>query len=182
MKRLQVIATFFLSLLVLNAAGYYWLLAETSHRNQEEAQVFWQERQNSDTDIVSIKIPLVVPYFQGSREFEATSGQVEFQGEYYQLVQQKLQNDTLHVVCVRDGQAKALHQALAEFVQQFSHEADGENDSAKPVRNFPSEYLSHTIGLIPLQSGWVSHRPFSISLSASPEGLSYPPFIPPRFL
>lgn len=180
MKRLRLIAVFFLSLFLLNAAGYYWLLAETYQRNREEAHIFWQERQNAREDLVTMKIPLSVPYLQGSAEFEATSGQVKFQGEYYQLVQQKLYNDTLYVVCVRDGQAKARHQALAEFVQQFSHtDADDDQDAAAPVKHASAEYMSHTIVLTSLQAGWVSDRLFFLSAALSPKGLHDDPFIPP---
>lgn len=180
MKRLRVIAAFFLALFVLNAAGYYWLLAETHQRSTEEAQVFWQERQNSREDLVTMKIPLAVPYLQGSAEFEATSGQVKFEGEFYQLVQQKLDHDTLHVICVRDGQAKARHQALAEFVQQFSHsDADDDHDAAAPVKYASTEYMSHTITLTSLQTGWVRDRLFFNAPVLFPEGLSYDPFIPP---
>lgn len=158
MKRLQFIALFFLALFVLNAAGYYWLLAETRLRDHEEAQMFWQERQNAVEDLITMKIPLAVPYLQGSAEFEATSGQVKFQGEYYQLVRQKLQNDTLHVVCVRDGQAKARHQALAEFVQQFAQAGE---DEEKPLtgavlKNFSKDYVSLSIRLESQVAGWVS--------------------------
>lgn len=180
MKRLQCIALFFLALFVLNAAGYHFLLLQTQQRDRDEAHVFWQERQNALEDLVTMKIPLAVPYLQGSAEFEATTGQVKFEGEYYQLVQQKLQNDTLHVVCVRDGQAKARHQALAEFVQQFSHaDSEDENDSAKPVKNASTDYLSQRIGLTAHQAGWVSQQLFFFSHSVSPKGLSYDPFIPP---
>lgn len=180
MKRLQVIALFFLALFVLNAAGYYWLLAETRQRDEEEAQLFWQERQNSREDLITMKIPLTVPYLQGTPEFEATSGQVKFQGEYYQLVQQKFHNDTLHVVCVRDGQAKARHQALTEFVQQFSHnDSDHEKGTVPSVKNAATEFVSHVISITAGHTGWVSNALFFIPQSSFLNGLSYDPFIPP---
>jgi hypothetical protein len=180
MKRLPLIASFFLALLVLNAGGYYWLLIQTQQRDREEAEVFWQERQNAQEDLITMKIPLAVPYWQGQVEFESATGQVHFQGEYYQLVQQKLQNDTLHVVCVRDGQAKARHQALAEFVQQFAQTGDDEEgDSASLLKNFSKDYLSKVIQLAIGYTGWEADQApashYSFALLASAKSLVVPP-------
>jgi hypothetical protein len=180
MKRLPLIASFFLALLVLNAVGYYVLLIQTQQRDQDEAQVFWQERQNAQEDLITMKIPLAVPYWQGQAEFEAANGQVMYQGEYYQLVQQRLTNDTLHVVCVRDGQAKARHQALAEFVQQFAPNAeDEEGDAPSLLKSFSKDYLSNVIQLTVGQFGWEADRtqpvPFENELLFLATGITSPP-------
>ena len=56
----------------------------------------------NEAEMITVKIPISVPYASDSEEFERVDGLFEHKGEFYRLVKQRLFLDTLYVVCVKD--------------------------------------------------------------------------------
>lgn len=72
-------------------------------------------------EMVTFNVPLAVPYYNDSRDYERVSGAFEHNGEFFRLVKEKLQRDTLYIVCIKDHKEKRLFNALTDFVK-LSHE------------------------------------------------------------
>ncbi len=49
--------------------------------------------------------------------YERVNGEFEHNGEFFKLVKQKLENDTLSVVCIRDHKEKELLGAFKDFIK-----------------------------------------------------------------
>jgi hypothetical protein len=49
--------------------------------------------------------------------YERVNGEFEHNGEFFKLVKQKLENDTLNIVCIRDHKEKELFGAFRDFIK-----------------------------------------------------------------
>lgn len=74
-----------------------------------------EANQYSEGETIVLTIPLSMPYPTYQNGFERVDGEFEYQGEHYKLVKQKLENDTLFIVCIKDQESKKIFTALADF-------------------------------------------------------------------
>ena len=161
LKRLLTIVL--LAIFTFNLGGYYllfWLLKEQANAelsakldvgNYDESQTF------------EVKIPLSMPYPLQSNGFERQSGQFTYEGEQFQIVKQKLENDVLTIVCMKDAMATHIEKVTKAFTETSSdqHE-DGKLNL--PVK-VSQEYLSSTQFTSNETMGWVLSIPNAIYIS-----------------
>jgi hypothetical protein len=69
----------------------------------------------SSEEVVVLTVPVSLPYPVHDEGYQRASGEVEYHGEYYQLVKQKIENDTLFMVCVKDQHQKRLDRTMNEY-------------------------------------------------------------------
>lgn len=69
----------------------------------------------SSEHVVVLTLPVSLPYPIHDPGYERAQGEVEYNGEYYQLVKQKVEHDTLFMVCVKDPNQKRLDKTLNEY-------------------------------------------------------------------
>lgn len=74
-----------------------------------------EANQYSDQETVVLTIPLTMPYPVYQNGYERVHGEFEYQGAQYTLVKQKLENDTLFIVCIRNEESKKISAVLADF-------------------------------------------------------------------
>ena len=100
---------------LFNVAGYhvvFWALrsqakSDLLHRLDADAY--------SSEEVVVLTVPVSLPYPVYDEGYQRASGEVEYHGEYYQLVKQKIENDTLFMVCVKDHHQKRLDRTMNEY-------------------------------------------------------------------
>jgi hypothetical protein len=105
-----------------------------------------------DNETVTLKIPLSIPYYPDT-DFERVDGEIEHNGDFYRLVKQKLHQDTLHIVCIRDEQRSVVKQALADYVKTFADQSADRSQHSK-IPPFIKDYLSTAANLSELTTGW----------------------------
>ena len=102
------------------------------------------ERSPESRDIV-IKVPVSVPYQTSWDSPEPAEGQIEHQGEFYQMVTRQLINDTLYVHCEFDQNAR---DQFMNLVSRITDEVTGNaSESQKQshstvLKSFLKEYMS----------------------------------------
>jgi len=69
----------------------------------------------SSEEVVVLTVPVSLPYPVHDEGYQRASGELEYHGEYYQLVKQKIENDTLFMVCVKDQHQKRLDRTMNEY-------------------------------------------------------------------
>ncbi|HEY5917992.1 MAG TPA: hypothetical protein VIU13_11345 [Chryseolinea sp.] len=69
----------------------------------------------SSEEVVVLTIPVSLPYPVYDEGYQRANGELEYKGEYYQLLKQKIENDTLFMVCVKDHQQKRLDRTMNEY-------------------------------------------------------------------
>jgi hypothetical protein len=71
----------------------------------------------SADDVVVLTLPVTLPYAIHNPGYERAVGEVEHAGEFYHLVKQKIENDTLFIVCLKDEVQKRLQQKMNEYAK-----------------------------------------------------------------
>lgn len=151
----RAFATLMLVLFLLNVLGYYGIY----HGLMAKSSTDLASQVSGNVDAIgatmTIKVPLTVPYGVDSREYEAVSGQFEFEGEIYQMVKQKLVRDTLYVVGVKDERSSMWSKALAEYVMSFSDTRGDDSQDVTASPGFIKDFISITISVTGQTCGWV---------------------------
>lgn len=163
-------------LLLLNVLGYYGLFMGLKYNNTLSVTSRIDAQDYDESETVTLKIPLSVPYY-GDTDFERVDGEIEHGGQFYRLVKQKLQKDTLHIVCIRDTRAKHIHEALTDYVSTFADQS-AERSSTKTIQSFIKDYCPSTFSLLGEASGWseeLSDKVLRVSLPEMSQSFPAPP-------
>jgi len=168
--RLKRLTTILLTaLLLLHVLGYYGLFVGLQYQNN----LALIQRLNTDTytadETVTLRIPLSVPYVADDAEYQRVDGEFEHEGELYHMVKQRLSDDTLYVVCIKDHQGNRISQALKDYVKTFadSKASDGKTP-AKTYTSFSKDYMTSSYSIAEFSEGWYAA---AVATPAQPQDL-----------
>ncbi|HMP99250.1 MAG TPA: hypothetical protein PKC24_05665 [Cyclobacteriaceae bacterium] len=139
---------------MLNILGYYGVLMGIKHKHTQNLLLQFDADNYADLQEVTFKIPLAWPYAPSSLDYNRTNGEFEYEGEVYRLVKQKLQSDTLYLVCVRDFKSKAINQLLTDYVKTFTDKTDENNNSNSLLLKLFKDYMLAQVSLQSVNKGW----------------------------
>lgn len=71
----------------------------------------------NELELVTIKVPLNLPYQQNWNEFERYDGDVTVDGVHYKYVMRKVYNDSLILKCLPNETKQQLHKAERQYFQ-----------------------------------------------------------------
>lgn len=154
MNRLKRLTAIFLVLLLLfNALGFYGLFVGLRYKTAMDLVQRLDNHDYQEAETVTLKVPLTVPYHLDS-EYERVDGEIEHNGEFYRLVKQKLEKDTLYIVCIKDQDTKRIKQALADYVKTFTDKPVDAKHAGKFLTSFIKDFLPTSIEITPATAGW----------------------------
>ena len=148
----KVASLFLVLLLLLNVLGYYAIFLGLKYSNSRQVTQRLDTNNYSASETITLKIPLTIPYY-GDTDFERVDGEIEHKGEFYRLVKQKLEKDTLHIVCIRDVKSKHIQQALEEYVKTFADQS-ADRSTTKTSYSFIKDYVQACFQLEDSALGW----------------------------
>ena len=160
MKRIFSIAMLFLFL--LNVLGYYGVLVGLRFKNVQQLVQRLDKDAYNPSETFTFKVPLTVPYYTDSRDFERVDGEFEHDGEVYRLVKQRLHQDTLSIVCVKDLESKKINSALADYVKTFTDKPESSKQAVKSLQLI-KDYIPFSIAVNTNSSGWEIAPDYSIA-------------------
>lgn len=109
----------------------------------------------ASADVVVLTMPLALPYPIHTPRYERVDGEVEHRGEFYRLVKQKVENDTLFMVCIKDSEQKRIQQTMNEFTSLTNNlPADAQktfDHLGKLFKDYTSSFLSAPLKLLVLK-------------------------------
>jgi hypothetical protein len=142
-------------LLLFNAMGFYGLFVGLRFKSASDLVERLNNQQYNEEEAITVKVPITVPYtLSASEEFERVDGEVEHQGEFYRLIKQKFENDTLYIVCIKDRESKRIHNALADYVKTFTDKPVDGKQNGKISLNFIKDFLPSEIVISSVTDGW----------------------------
>jgi hypothetical protein len=162
MKKLVAIAL--LCLFLFNIGGYsvlYWIANQQASK-ELRSQLDRDEFSGSQT--ITIKVPVSLPY-QPDRDYERVDGEFEYQGQFYQLVKQRVLGDTLYVVCIIDSKKKELVDGMNKYTKANvapTQESSSANQPLKVASGNPLQDYSNgtAIELTSSSPGWTIAYPY----------------------
>lgn len=150
----QITAIFLVLLLLFNALGFFGLFVGLQYKTKLDLVQRLDNDDYLEEETVTLKVPLALPYHIDSDEYERVDGEIEHNGEFYQLVKQRLVKDTLYIVCIKDHDSKRIKQALADYVKTFTDKPVDAKHAGKIFAGFIKDFLPTHIEIASASSGW----------------------------
>lgn len=114
------------------------------------------------SETITFAVPLSMPYGVDYNDYERVNGEFVYNGNFYKLVKQKFQHDTLFVVCVNDKKEKKLVSDLNDYVKLTNDLPSSSQPTSKLLLNsFTKDYVSHTTLQLISEAGWILNFTFS---------------------
>lgn len=163
----KLVTSILIGLILLNTVGFYGIFLGLKVKYAIDANDILDRDLASSEEMMTIKVPLTVPYAADQIDYERVSGDFEFQNEVYRLYKQKLSKDTLYIVCFKDVNSKKINQALSDYVKTFADKPQSTKPSAaKEAPLFIKDYLQTGISIESEHSGWENPIRFGANVKA----------------
>lgn len=156
----KLVAIFMLAVFAFNVAGYQLLYNYLSDKSDKNLETALDANDYRDEDLITIKQPTNLPYYNDSKDFQRVNGEVEIEGVKYKYVKCRVYNGFLEMLCIpnrarmqieqsKNDYAKVAH----DFQQNDTQKKDG---SQKSFNKSISEYEEQSMMTIDRSSTLVS--------------------------
>lgn len=150
----KLFSILFIALILFNISGYYAVFLGLQYKNERELTEKFDTESYGDSETITIKIPIAIPYASESTEFERVDGEFEHNGEYYRLIKQLFSQDTLYVVCLKDIQSKRINKAMGDYIKTFTGKPGNTPETNTFNDSIIKDYIAQAFSISHLSSGW----------------------------
>lgn len=147
----------FLLIFLFNVGGYYIVFWGLRSQAKSDLLHRLDAEQYSSEDLVVLTIPISVPYPIQQNGYERVNGEFEYHGEYYNLVKQRLENDTLFMVCIKDHHEKKLVSALNEYSNLANSLPTDARHTMDLFGKLFKDYTTSAFSSMNSAQGWCAH-------------------------
>jgi hypothetical protein len=143
----KIAAILLLGIFVFNMFGYKIWLSYMEDKDNSTLQAALDNGQFQGEELITVKTPINLPYYNNTKEFSRMDGEVEINGMYYKYVKGRIYNDSLELVCLPNPQKTKMVQAKDDFfkatadIQKKSSEKNKSN-SSNTLKKMLSEFVS----------------------------------------
>jgi hypothetical protein len=139
----KLAAILLLALFVFNTVGFRLFIDYTLNKADEKFEAKLDKGSYNLSELVTIKIPLNLPYQSNSKDFERVDGEVNVNGIIYKYVQRKIFNDTLILQCIPHEEKTALQEKANDYMGKVN-DLPG-NDNGKKAEAFKQLFSDYDI-------------------------------------
>ena len=126
-----------LGIFLFNWFGYRLLTSFIEQQANHSLQAALDNNNYSESELVSIKVPINLPYYTNSKHYEPVEGEIEINGTHYNYVKFRLYNDSIEYVCIPNKAKMRLSNARNEFFKLV-------NDLQQPSQNKKTGHGNNT--------------------------------------
>ncbi len=187
-KNLSIV---FLALFLFNVIGYYaWFAMEQIQARYDFAQKIGQkldiDKSAPDDEVFIAKIKASLYGHIADTEWEGTGGEFVQDGKFYEMVHQRILNDTLYIYCVANQKKSDLANNFESYVKDYLLDTVGKDTpnpshSLKLFKSIAKDFIT-TDTLEIVRVSWTIHTLFNIAYTEPNPCLSSnycPVFAPP---
>lgn len=142
MKKLAAILL--LALFLFNFAGYRLLFDYMQHRSDTRLEALLDKEQYDERDLVTIKVPLSLPYQTSWKEVERVDGEVNLDGKLYKYVKRMYYEGEMIYWCLPNEQKMQIQTARDEFFK-YANDLLQNNSSKKTDHSNNSNFNKNTL-------------------------------------
>lgn len=140
---------------LFNIGGYYVIFLGLTQHAKKNLLHRLDASEYLDEQAIVLSLPINMPYPLFGGDYERLRGSFEYRGEYYALVKQKLENDTLFVVCIKDVRQKHIAVTLSDYARIANDQSGASRQAfsflAKLVKDFTA-----TVNIITVSTPYIS--------------------------
>ena len=133
MKKLAAILL--IALFIFNLFGYRILFYFAQQQSDINIEKALDKNQYNEDDLITIKIPMLIPYQVERKDFERFDGEVTVDGKIYKYVKRKVCDGNLVLLCLPDHNKMQLETAKNDL---FKNSNDLQNTDSKKSDNSKS--------------------------------------------
>ncbi len=111
-------------------AWYYF----TQIQSDISLQASLNNDEYNEADLITIKIPLSLPYQTDSKDFQRIAGELTFKGKIYKYVKRKVENGEFVLLCLPDHNKMRMEKAKHNFFE-FANDLTQDNNNSKKSDN-----------------------------------------------
>ena len=93
----KIIAILLLGIMLFNGFGYRIVSNYFDQKASAHLISLINENNYNESELVSVKTPINLPYYSNSPKFERLDGEMEINGVVYQYVERRVYNDSLEI-------------------------------------------------------------------------------------
>ncbi|MDR0793175.1 MAG: hypothetical protein LBE82_07685 [Chitinophagaceae bacterium] len=142
--------------------GYRFVADFLSDKYENELQAKLDVNDYNASDLISIKVPLSVPYGPNSPAFEKIEGSIEIDGISYQYVERRFYKDSLEVLCIPNRAKTNIRNARDAFAQLAN---DFINFPAKKNTGHHHQAVKYSVDDFTNDNAFARYNPLSAMLS-----------------
>lgn len=101
-------------------------------------------------DLITVKIPINMPYQVNRTDFERVDGEVSFKGQVYKYVMRKVQSDTMTLLCIPHYEKTELQNKATEFAGKLNDLPSNDNSKkAEVLKQLTADYdITYSVAFI----------------------------------
>ncbi|CAN5132388.1 hypothetical protein BH11BAC6_BH11BAC6_12050 [soil metagenome] len=124
----KLIAILLLSLFVFNTIGYRLLFNYMQTGADVTLTAKLDGGNYNESDLITVKIPVNMPYLLNQTNFERVDGEITFNGQLYKYVKRNVQNDTMTLLCIPNPEKTELQQKVNEYAGKVNGLPSNDNN------------------------------------------------------
>jgi len=170
---------------VFNFVGYRLLFSVLQQKADNNIVAKIDKQDYNDADLVTLTVPLSMPYVTDSKDFERTDGEITLSGKVYHYVERKISNGNLILKCLPDVEKTHLQTAKDDFFKlanEFQNNTSKKSgtDNSQVIKLVISDYEELQTTSIANYSALLNKTSFSESSFALLKGSGIMPEQPPE--
>ncbi len=135
MKKLAAILL--LGIFIFNLFGYKLFVDVLVINANRQLETVIDQKQYNDAELISVKKPTNLPYYNNTKDFTRAYGEVEMDGVLYQYVKCRIYNDSLEMLCIPHTSKQQLLTSKNNFTQVvFDFKKDTDKKSSESNKAF----------------------------------------------
>ena len=146
----KLAAILLLVIFVFNLFGYKLFVSYMVSNANQSLEAALDDNKYNENELISIKKAIHLPYYNNTRDFTRTYGEVEMNGVFYKYVKSRIYNDSLEMLCIPNTSKQQLlnskdnfTQAIFDLQKDANKKATGQNKAISFMKLL-SEFVKHT--------------------------------------
>lgn len=100
------------------------------HQSDKQLEASLDKQEYNEKDLLTIKVPLSLPYITSQQNFERVDGEIKYKGKIYKYVKRKITDGNLVLLCLPDHNKMQIEFAKEEFFK-YANDLVQNNNSKK---------------------------------------------------
>lgn len=137
----KVAAILLLLILIFNFVGYRFVFNYFEYKAVASLEQKINNAIFNENELQEISIPLNMPYYSDTK-LENVSGEIELNGNHYQYVKRKVENNILHIWCLINSEKNTLKILKTDVAKSNTDNASGEKQKHSfSIKIFQAEFV-----------------------------------------
>jgi len=167
LKRLSAIL--FMGVMLFNGFGYRIVSNYFDQKASDRLVEMIDQNQYNEAELISVKIPMNLPYYANNPKFERVDGEIVINGIMCQYVQRRVFNDTLEIRLLPNQDRLHIKNAREDFYKLAEDlEQRGMDKKSLPMNKSTAKFISFDYfaqdlkwslkSLVPLKINYAGHN------------------------